>query len=91
MPVLPNAIRSVSDAEMLVDWCLDTIGLGYHPDTVAADYIDDTGKQAFTIQEATELDWLHEKAFAAGFGDRMYSHGLNGMCAIMGLPPLGDS
>jgi hypothetical protein len=86
---LPRDILSAMDAENLVDWCLENIGLGYHPDTVAADYIDAEGRRAFSETEAIKLDRLHEEAFAAGFGERMYDHGVDGMRSIMGLPPVG--
>ena len=86
---LPKTVQTEDDARMLVDWCLSTIGIGYHPDTLAEDYIDlaHRRRRTFTDAQAKELDRLHTEAFDAGFGDLMYEHGLDGIHAIVGSTP----
>jgi len=53
------------------------IGPGYHPDTPAADYAENGGKQSFTPAECQLLDGLHEQAFNH-LGNRIYAIALEG-------------
>lgn len=87
MSTLPRVVRAQDNTKKLVDWCLDNIGIGYHPDTRAADYIDRAGQPTFTEAQAKELDRLHNEAFDAGFGDLMYEYGLEGLHARVAHQP----
>lgn len=77
---LPAAITTEAELQALVDWCVGTIGLGYHPDTPAAEY-----EPAFDAETAARLDALHEQAFER-FGDRIYSLGVDAFQAINSEP-----
>jgi len=60
-----------------VDWCIDALGLAYHPDTSVADYVTDDNHRVFDDHLTKRLDYLHEEAFEAGHAERMYAHGLH--------------
>ena len=47
-----------------VEWCALRLGLGYHPDTPFADYVDGDGRPVFSPAQAHGLDALTEQAFA---------------------------
>ncbi len=55
------------------------IGMGFHPDTDFADYINrDTGAQLYSSNEAMVLNNLLDNAFLV-LGDQIYTEGLRFM------------
>lgn len=61
--ILPPSVTDTPSATQFVFWCLDNIGMGYHPDTAFSEYEDETGKRLFTDDEAEELDALNSQVF----------------------------
>lgn len=68
--------RSREEAVMWVKVATKTIGLGFHPDTPACDYLNgQTGKPLFKASDAQSFDAALEAAF--GFlGEEIYEEGL---------------
>jgi hypothetical protein len=64
MELNPPEVRDRETATRFVRWCVEQLGLGYHPDTRFADYVEEDGRPAFTPAQALQLDELTEKAFA---------------------------
>jgi hypothetical protein len=60
-------VHDRDSAIQFVQWCVAQIGLGYHPDTRFADYVEADGKPVFSADESKRLDDLTEKA--CGFID----------------------
>lgn len=59
LEALPAAITTEADARLLGAWCLRLIGLGFHPDTDAAEYVHvDTGEPLFDSATAERLNRL---------------------------------
>jgi hypothetical protein len=53
------------------------LGLGFHPDTPAAEYVNtETNQPTFTAAEAVAFDAVREKAFDL-LGDSIYDYGLS--------------
>lgn len=84
---LPTSITTVDDCRQLVQWCIREIGLGYHPDSDAADYVRlghhaefsgyvSTGEPLFDAETAERLDALHDQAFEL-IGDEVYEMGVD--------------
>jgi hypothetical protein len=60
----PLAGNDRESATRFVRWCTERIGLGYHPDTRFADYVEADGSRVFTSEPARQLDEMTEKASA---------------------------
>lgn len=56
-------VSDAQSADGFVRWCVEFIGLGYHPDTPFSQYVDEAGRPLFTEAEAQELDILQEASF----------------------------
>ena len=63
MNSLPVVIDKAS-ATAFVQWCVGRLGLGYHPDTPFADYIDTAGNAVFTPDEVAILNARQVAAFS---------------------------
>jgi len=50
LPSFP--VSDVASAVAFAHWCVDQIGVGFHPDTPFLDYIDETGCPLFTPGES---------------------------------------
>jgi len=50
-------------AVCFVRWCVEVIGLGYHPDTLFSEYVDGDGQATFSAPEVARLEDLAERAF----------------------------
>jgi len=74
MRELPQSIESDDNVRQLVEWCVDKIGLGYHPDSRAGDYIAADGDPLFDTDVQLLLDTLHESAVDRG--ELVYDYGL---------------
>ena len=64
--VLPNlqaALDWAEAREIVVRW-FDRFGLGYHPDTRGADYVDQHGARSLTDEEAAAYDRDIDRLFA---------------------------
>ena len=59
----PPEVFDNESAAAFVLWCVENIGLGYHPDTRFEDYIDEDGKQSFDVPTAATLNELQNAAF----------------------------
>ena len=59
----PIEVIDRESAVAFVHWCVETIGLGYHPDTSFADYCDPQGNPIFEPAEAEKLNHLQDAAF----------------------------
>lgn len=59
----PREVNDRATAIAFVRWCVGQLGLGYHPDTSFADYVDREGRATFPSEEARELDKLQDQAF----------------------------
>ena len=59
----PPEVLDNESAVAFVLWCVETIGLGYHPDTRFEDYTDQDGKQSFDAATADKLNELQNAAF----------------------------
>jgi hypothetical protein len=73
---LPPSVMSTGDMFRLADWCMAHLGLAYHPDTRAAEYVTDDGSQYFDSKTAALLDRLHDEAFALPDADQIYQYGM---------------
>ena len=60
----PPEVRDRDSAIRFVEWCARRLGLGYHPDTPFADYVDGEGRPVFSPAQARCLDALTLQAFA---------------------------
>jgi hypothetical protein len=60
----PPEVQDRASAVRFVQWCVKMLGLGYHPDTPFADYVDRDGRATFTPAEAARLEEAGEQAFA---------------------------
>lgn len=60
----PPEVRDQESAVHFIKWCVEQLGLGYHPDTPFSDYVGQGGQAAFSSEEARQLDELTEKAFS---------------------------
>lgn len=63
MNVAPLAINDEGSATRFIAWCVERVGLGYHPDTPFSDYTTDGGARCFSDDEASVLDAATEVAF----------------------------
>jgi hypothetical protein len=85
---MPNRIvfEPAKSREEAVSWvkaATETIGLGFHPDTPASDYLNgQTGKPLFSASEATAFDLALEAAFSF-LGDEIYEEGLTMMQSLV--------
>lgn len=59
----PLEVNDQSTAVAFIRWCVGCLGMGYHPDTPFADYVDTNGQQCFAPDDAKRLDILQEQAF----------------------------
>lgn len=59
----PANIEDADSARNFLRWCIDEIGLGFHPDTPFADYVDQAGNRCFQDDFARRLDLLNERVF----------------------------
>ena len=60
MPVPPDVYDRES-AEAFVRWCVENVGLGYHPDTAFEDYVDADGEPAFAADAVRSLNELNAR------------------------------
>lgn len=60
----PFEVHDETTAVAFVQWCVATIGLGYHPDTSFQEYVEPDGKRCFSDRDAAELDRMQEVAFS---------------------------
>src|SRR4051794_13356524 len=51
----PVEVLDRESAVAFVHWCIETLGLGYHPDTNFEDYIDLSGNPSFAAAEVESL------------------------------------
>jgi len=65
-----------SAALRFVNRLQDKIGVGYHPDTRAAEYVNDDDEPLFSELEAEEIDENMDRVFDL-LGDEVYEIGLN--------------
>jgi len=72
---IPDPIITVEDAQQLVRWCVENIGLGYHPDTPFEEYINRERMASFDPKVAERLNGLHDRAFEL-LGDSIYETGM---------------
>jgi hypothetical protein len=59
----PPDVSDGESATRFVKWCVEQLGLGFHPDTRFAEYVEEDGSPVFTPEQARQLDELTEKAF----------------------------
>ena len=59
----PPEVIDNKSAIAFVQWCVETIGLGYHPDNRFEEYTDSDGNQCFDSAAADKLNCLQEAAF----------------------------
>ncbi len=59
----PEEVHDRESAVCFIKWCVEVIGLGYHPDTHFADYVDRDGRAIFSTADAARLEELTECAF----------------------------
>lgn len=59
----PPEVRDRDSAVKFVIWCVQQLGLAYHPDTQFAEYVNREGTAAFSPVGAEQLDKLSEKSF----------------------------
>jgi hypothetical protein len=59
-----HVVVSEESAEGFLAWCVDRLGLGFHPDTPFADYVDANGERCFDSVTAQQLDEQLQRAFA---------------------------
>jgi hypothetical protein len=59
----PEEVQDRESAVRFIKWCVERIGLGYHPDTPFADYGDRDGWATFSAPEAARLEELAARAF----------------------------
>ena len=60
----PPEVHDQEFAVRFIKWCVEQLGLGYHPDTPFSDYVGQGGQAVFAPEEARLLDELTEKAFS---------------------------
>lgn len=60
----PPEVQDHESAVRFVQWCVEVLGLGYHPDTPFSDYVDRDGRATFSSSEAARLEEAAERAFA---------------------------
>lgn len=72
---IPHSVETVEDAQGLVRWCVENIGLGYHPDTPFEEYITREQEVSFKLEIAARLNELHDRAFEL-LGDSIYETGM---------------
>ena len=63
MNTQPLEVHDRESAVRFVQWCVEEIELGYHPDTQFADYVDGDGRASFSPADAARLEELAERAF----------------------------
>lgn len=64
MKPLDESIKDYESAVRFITWCIQEIGLGFHPDTPFSDYITlEAGKPLFDEPTAERLDHLLERTF----------------------------
>jgi hypothetical protein len=57
-------VRDEESAKAFLNWCVQTIGLGFHPDTPFDDYIDSaTDEPVFDERTARKLEQKMRRAF----------------------------
>lgn len=65
MREMPKIPTTEAEAAAFIEWCVDNIGGGFHPDTPAHDYtVTATGEPTFTDEQATALDLALDEVFA---------------------------
>ena len=57
------SVSDIKSAQSFLRWCCSSIGLGFHPETDFADYIDDDGKPVFTRSQARILNTSLEECY----------------------------
>lgn len=82
-PLVTNEIS----AKEFIFWCLDRIGLGYHPDTLFDEYVNDDGSPTFPTSEA---NYLNEQNAVLFEHIDPYHVGLAEMRKRMGYEPDSD-
>ena len=69
---LPLSISSHSDLVKFIEFCINILGGGFHPDTPFDDYVNlETNEPTFSQAEVVALDVLMEQAFEK-YGDKIY-------------------
>jgi hypothetical protein len=59
----PPQVHDYESAVRFILWCVAVLGLGYHPDTPFAAYVDEHGQRTFGPKQADELDKWTTRAF----------------------------
>lgn len=64
MSEIPPVPTTEGEAVAFLRWCETYIGMGFHPDTSGAEYIDlTTGERSFTEEDAAHLDAAMDAVF----------------------------
>ncbi len=63
MKIDPPEVQDRESAIAFVVWCVEALGLGYHPDTPFAEYEEQGGQPTFSPAEAARLEELAGRAF----------------------------
>ncbi len=77
----PPHLVDQSTAVEFVKWCVEEVGLGYHPDTSFSDYVLEDGRPCFSATEASTLDELTDVAFKHCDPYKIGEHELRGLLA----------
>jgi len=56
-------IENMKDVNTFLDYCIDYLGLGFHPDDNFAYYSDLQGKMCYSESEANKLNGLMSESF----------------------------
>ena len=84
MATFPRSVTDRASATEFVNWCVDTLGLAYHPDTQFEDYLNRVDEsRCFTVAEAADLNAKQDQIFA--FFDP-YAIGLELFAKRFGVP-----
>lgn len=62
MTIDPPDVHDRESAIAFVLWCVETVGLGYHPDTPFSEYVDRDGLPTFIPADASRLEELADRA-----------------------------
>ena len=81
-------VTDEKSAKEFILWCLDRLGLGYHPDTLFEEYVNDASEPTFA---ADEVKYLNEQNAALFEHIDPYDVGLAEMRARMGYEPESDA
>lgn len=64
---------TAEDAKKTIDFLFEKIGIGFHPDTPINDYVDHSGNDVFTPEQAETLQYQVDECFeVAGFDPYEY-------------------